>query len=284
MGFNTFFYEIFCKFQAFMIGLKDQKFRFGTGELTFTSNDHKIGPTTIFLHGLTGNRMVWHSLLRRMGNLGPVVLLDLPGHGSSPDVEPIDSRVSFHAEIVKKFILEKNLTNVRLVGSSMGGEIAFALASDCPELVKEIVLINPTLITPQNRGRVHKGVRDDENIFLSRSHDEYRRFLATVMRKPPWIPRFAFHHLAALHVSKRDQIREQFTSFVNGPSIARRIDDLRVPTLVIWGNEDQVLASDLEVWRLSAMVKVKEYEGVGHLPHLEVPAMVAGDLKRFFGV
>jgi pimeloyl-ACP methyl ester carboxylesterase len=72
-----------------------------------------------------------------------VYAIDLPGHGHSP----IDPSASFDEpyfrQAVIRFIEELNLSDVTVVGESIGGALALTVAASLPQRVKRVYAINP---------------------------------------------------------------------------------------------------------------------------------------------
>ncbi|KAI0649164.1 alpha/beta-hydrolase [Trametes meyenii] len=84
----------------------------------------------VILHGLFGTKRNWGSLskafVRELGR--PVYALDLRNHGTSPHAEP--HTYTAMADDVVHFCQVHSLTNVSLLGHSMGGKVAMTVALD----------------------------------------------------------------------------------------------------------------------------------------------------------
>jgi len=95
------------------------------------SGDGK-GPVVI-LHGLLGSKRNWLSLSKAMSRelQRPIYALDLRNHGSSSHVEPMNYSVM--ASDILHFFRKHALSNVSLIGHSMGGKAAMTVALS-PEL------------------------------------------------------------------------------------------------------------------------------------------------------
>ncbi|PBK92853.1 alpha/beta-hydrolase [Armillaria gallica] len=91
---------------------------------------NKTDRALVILHGLFGSKRNWTSLtkafLRDLNR--PVYALDLRNHGTSPHALPMT--YSSMASDVVHFISKRHLTNVSLLGHSMGGKVAAAVALD----------------------------------------------------------------------------------------------------------------------------------------------------------
>ncbi|KAI6122227.1 alpha beta-hydrolase [Pisolithus croceorrhizus] len=82
----------------------------------------------VILHGLFGSKRNWQSLSKAfMRDLQrPVYALDLRNHGSSPHSRPM-TYLHMAADVLG-FIQKLSLSNVSLLGHSMGGKVAMTLA------------------------------------------------------------------------------------------------------------------------------------------------------------
>lgn len=86
----------------------------------YTSKTASDGPTLIFIHGLGNYAQVWFKLMDQLQNKFRCIALDLPGHGDSPEQEPIENIGTF-AEVLEEFVAHLQLEDYLLVGHSMGG-------------------------------------------------------------------------------------------------------------------------------------------------------------------
>ncbi|KAI6039851.1 alpha beta-hydrolase [Pisolithus marmoratus] len=92
----------------------------------------------VILHGLYGSKRNWQSLSKAfMRDLQrPVYALDLRNHGSSPHSRPMT--YPHMAADVLGFMYKLSLSNVSLLGHSMGGKVAMTLALH-PETPSDIL-------------------------------------------------------------------------------------------------------------------------------------------------
>ncbi|KAK7062279.1 Alpha/Beta hydrolase protein [Favolaschia claudopus] len=113
------------------------------------SDDNKTNGAVLILHGLFGSARNWgahsRSFARHLNR--PIYALDLRNHGASGHARPMT--YSAMASDVVHFIRQHSLTDVSLIGHSMGGKVAMtvALSSALPEstLSKLVVVdIAPT--------------------------------------------------------------------------------------------------------------------------------------------
>lgn len=101
------------------------------------------GPTTfVLLHSLALDRSVWDALVGELSPRHSVVTIDLPGHGASPagDVTSIDDMADAVAATIEAVCDGPAI----VMGLSLGGCVAQAVAIRHPSLVRGLGLIDTT--------------------------------------------------------------------------------------------------------------------------------------------
>lgn len=89
----------------------------------------------VLLHGWGCDSQSWQPLLDQLQQLGDVSAIDLPGFGDSPDAS------SWTLEDVLELLAASIPPQATLVGWSLGGMLATALAARYPEKVKRLVTL-----------------------------------------------------------------------------------------------------------------------------------------------
>ena len=102
------------------------------------SNEMGSGEPLVVMHGLFGISDNWVSLGRKYAENFRVLLLDLPNHGRSAHFDSLD--YPFFAAKVIHFLESKELSNVRLMGHSLGGKVAMQVACMRPDLVQKLIV------------------------------------------------------------------------------------------------------------------------------------------------
>ncbi|MCB0334328.1 MAG: alpha/beta hydrolase, partial [Bdellovibrionales bacterium] len=99
------------------------------------------GPTLIFLHGLGSSKRDWKHQLSYFSQDYRCIAFDLPGHGeSSREWPPYD--VASFAQVIALALRERNLSDVHVIGVSMGGMVGYELAAEYPELLASLTVVN----------------------------------------------------------------------------------------------------------------------------------------------
>ncbi len=96
--------------------------------------------TLLFIHGLANFKGVWQSNIIELSKNYRCIAIDLPGNGHSSNGAHTYS-MFFYAECIKQFIDKLELTNVVLVGHSMGGQVALVLALRHALVINKLILV-----------------------------------------------------------------------------------------------------------------------------------------------
>jgi pimeloyl-ACP methyl ester carboxylesterase len=86
---------------------------------------HGSGEPLVLVHGVTHRRQAWYPVLDLLAAEREVILVDLPGHGQSPDLDtnglPIEQ--ALRAEF-RTFLADQGLERPHVAGNSLGGLVA----------------------------------------------------------------------------------------------------------------------------------------------------------------
>jgi pimeloyl-ACP methyl ester carboxylesterase len=237
------------------------------------------GTACLLIHGFGSDRLSWSANVAALAAAFQVHVLDLPGHGDSgPDIG--DGSISTLAEAVAESMSRHGIEAAHIVGHSLGGAVAMALAARSPERVKSLALIAPL--------GLGQGVDRD---FLSNLVEatDTEALLATLRRlvtKPQLINKLLAKRV--LEQLSRDGIREAWRSIAAAmqaaqaeelPALVARIP-ASLPKLVVWGSDDQINPfAESAVARLGTPPVF--IAAAGHLPHIERPDLVNSILVDF---
>lgn len=106
------------------------------------------GRPQLLVHGLGASSVTWVEVMRGLAEQGPVVAVDLPGFGRTPNGDhplTVTGYVDFLLEVADAL----GWSRFTLHGNSMGGLIGVLLAERHPERVERLVLVSPAL-PPRN--------------------------------------------------------------------------------------------------------------------------------------
>jgi len=217
------------------------------------------GRPVILLHGASLGSSA--DVFRR--NIGPLaeagfraMAFDQPGFGLS-DV-PEDHSAGFRKKIMPKFAAALGLDKVALVGHSQAGNPAVQLALETPERYSHIVVLGTgSLLPPIDSGKEDRGGEAQHRLErrMAASEpgiDDTRKLLQENL----------YHHELItpeeLELRHSQSIGRNFSAFVarteaaetapkkedGKPPLWRRLPELRVPLLMIFGRNDRAHAAD----------------------------------------
>jgi len=256
------------------------------------------------LHGLGGSHLNWTAIGPELSRHARVVALDLVGHG----LTPVGSRtpdVEGHRRLVSGFLrsmaAEPTATRTGrpaiLMGNSMGGLVAALQATEEPDTVAGLVLVDPALPTSR-LGLVHPRVVanfllcaipavGEQYLTQRRRHttaeQSVRRVLGLCCVDPSRVP----DHIVAAHIeltTRMDRSRADAAYLRSARSLSllmarpagtlARLERMGHPTLLLHGARD-VLVPLASARRMSAAHPDWHFDiapDVGHVPMLEAPA------------
>ena len=96
------------------------------------------GPAVVLLHGLFGAARNFGAIQRALAPGFRVIAIDMPNHGDSP--HPTDMRYPAQAADVRETLLSMGLEQAAVIGHSMGGKAAMALALGWPDQVGRLLV------------------------------------------------------------------------------------------------------------------------------------------------
>jgi pimeloyl-ACP methyl ester carboxylesterase len=234
------------------------------GPVEILLDDDGAGRPFLLLHG-GGGPDTMTGFGRRLAETHParVLVPTHPGFAGTARPAELDS-MRLLAAVYVALLDNLDLTDVTIVGNSIGGWITVEMALLGSPRVGGIVLIDAVGIEAADHP-----VAD----FFTVGYDE---FLTRAFHNPdPFrmdptnLPRTAQAAMAA----SRSALATYTGGQMNDPTLAARLGSLDIPTLVLWGDSDRV--ADPEYGRIYAntipTARFQILTDVGHLPQLENP-------------
>lgn len=251
-------------------------------------------PAFVLLHGFGGSAFSWREVLPALGTRGTAVAFDRPGFGlterplrwEGPSPYGPDFQVSLTAGLMDRLGIGRAV----LVGHSAGAGVALGVALDRPERVAALVLVAPAvgtgpplppwaralLATPQAR-RVGP-------LFLRRVEGELRGALRQAWHNPQRItPEIEAGYARPLRAENWDRGLWEVLLASRPVPLLPRLPELRVPVLVVVGEDDRLVAPERGVELASRIpgAELVVLPECGHLPQEERPAEFLRALEAF---
>jgi pimeloyl-ACP methyl ester carboxylesterase len=233
--------------------------------------EKRDGAPVVLLHGFGTSRASWRPLAQLLGGL-PLAALDLPGHGKSPRIsEPGFAEI---ADAVIDRLDAERIGVLHLVGHSMGGGVALAMAERLAHRLGSLTLIAPAGLGPEINGAFMQG------ILVARREESLapwlRQLFADESRVTPSFVATAWQELDTeeRRVALAELAERLFPSGTQIVSLRSNFDELPMPVKVIWGVLDKIVPQH-QSHGLPGYVAVHDLSGVGHMPQVEASELVA---------
>lgn len=219
------------------------------------------GVSVLFLHGLMGQIAHWETAVKTLGAVCRAMALELPiFHPALPE-----ATIGELTRYTKLFLDARAVSRAVVGGNSLGGHIALELALTHPDQVAGLVLTGSSGLFERGftRGVPHRPSAD----YVREKMQEI--FYDPVLVTPQWVeeirvlvttPASALRVLHLARAAKRDRLEEH-------------LPDIRVPTLLVWGEEDRVTPPDV-ARQFEALIPDSTLVFLprcGHVPMLERP-------------
>lgn len=254
-------------------GLEERQIQVGDFNMHYLIGGQ--GEPLVMLHGFGADKDNWTRIAHDLTSQYQVIAPDLPGFGDSDHPQGPDYRVVTQAQRVKAFVDKLQLGSVHIAGNSMGGATAGAYAAAYPEQTLSLWLLAPADVASAPvsalRARIEEG---KSNPLLPQSIEGYNALLDWVFEEEPYIPAPIKYVLGQRAVARHSLLSDIFNQVATeGLALEQSLAGSNVPTLILWGNQDQLLhvggASILG--NAIPRSKVVLMENTGHVPMIERP-------------
>lgn len=237
------------------------------------------GPAVVLIHGGFGDRRMWDDHFLPLAEDHLVVRYDLRGFGRTPapraEYSPVDD--------LRQLLDALDVERATLVGNSMGGALAIDFALVHPQRVEGLVTVASGLSgfpgTPEERAP-YKAEFDELNAAFARAQSEGPESGIELWLASPMVV------VASRATGTAARLRRMITENTGiftidhwpfeklDPPAARRLSEVRAPTLVVAGGRDTPLMRDVSarIARGIPGARLLVIEEADHLPQMVAPA------------
>jgi pimeloyl-ACP methyl ester carboxylesterase len=256
------------------------------------------GASILLVHGLGDEADTWRHLIPELCPNHRVVAPDLPGFGRS-SLPPRSLSPLFLVNVLLELMVRLEIPAALLLGSSLGGMLCQEVALDYPEKVNGLVLLDGTVVASGQSLNlalllfIIPGVGEWMYNRLRRNaraaYDTLRPYYAAIDRLPQADQDFLFRRVNERVWS--DKQRQAYFSVLRQLArwsprqqkrLPERLGQCGVPTLAIWGEQDQIVSVRAAQWltELQSSARLAVLPGAGHLPHQEQPRAVLSAIRE----
>ncbi len=246
------------------------------------------GEPIVLIHCFTCAINYWNGMIPALSREHRVIAVDLLGHGGSEKPRSGYS-VPEQADAIAEVLAELGVRRAMVVGHSLGGPVAIAIAEQSPRLVDRLVTIDsipdtsygdvgfigelpfkPVIGQALWKVKPDFSIRDGLEVAFAPGFDVPDEFVADVKR---------------LTYSAYLGSHDAFEDYTGEEALPQRGAALGKPLLAIMGAEEQI-ASDpsasLAAYRAAGpAIQTKLIAGAGHSPNVEKPALTAALVLGF---
>lgn len=241
------------------------------------------GEPLIVLHGVFGSSDNWQSQARVFAEKYKVYLVDLRNHGNSFHSDDFDYQVM--SDDIVALMKSEGLEKAHVLGHSMGGKVAMYLASQFPQLVTQLIIVDiaPKHYLPHHQ-QIFEGFRGVDLPSLQSRKDADKQ-MSTII-KDFGVRQFI---LKNLHRNKDGA----FSWKLNLNTIEKNIENVGAglpegygysgPVLFVGGSKSSYIQaediSDIEArFPNSQLITI---QGAGHWVHAEKPVELIATVLDF---
>ncbi|WP_310394504.1 alpha/beta hydrolase [Hymenobacter sp.] len=198
---------------------------------------------------------------------------DLPGFGQQAPPPGFGYSVGAYADWVAEYVARRGLTEFTLLGHSMGGKIALALAARRPAGLRRLVLLSPSPPTPEP-------MTDDDRAAALAAHGDKQAAEQTfrkITQQP--LPEAQRANVIADNLRSSPAAWNAWLRHGSREDLTAQLGALAGPCHLLVGADDRAITPATQQQQtlplLPAGTPFTVVPGAGHLLPLEAPAAVA---------
>lgn len=245
------------------------------------------GRVLLMIHGYGASLHTWEPWVERLSRTYRIITLDLPGHGLTRAPGSYRASPRRYADVVEAFAQAQHLEHFTIVGSSMGGAVAWNYTLLHPQRIDGLVLVGsagwpapnneaPAVFQLLSNPLVGPIFRDLDNRQIV-SGLLHAAFVNQTLVTDDMMQRY-------LDLSRAPGHREIVTTIDGTPTATPdQMARINTPTLVMHGEGDN-LVRVADGRRFAATIPGSElviYPNVGHIPMEEIADQSAASLTNF---
>lgn len=221
----------------------------------------------VFIHGFLEDLSMWEHLDLEALNR-PIILVDIPGHGSSPLLDDHEPSINYFATEIFALFTKLGITTCSIVGHSMGGYVALELIQFDLQ-IERIVLLNSNFWSDsedkqKDRVRVADIILKARDLFLAES-------IPNLFFKPE-----KFRSETSSLINRAKRVEAEGLAYAS-LAMRNRLDYTELVKLkaemftIIQGELDTIIPLDVMRNRTFGWIEPFIVKDSAHMTHLESP-------------
>ena len=260
---------------------------------------NKKGKVILLIHGFNGSLFNYEPMVPFLTDEYRVISLDLPAHGLTGAVKSdLYSHEGFE-KVIGEVVKLLGINKFYFVGHSMGGMIAWRYALKHLDQLNGLIIIGSPFIANEEEYKDFQSVNAPPAAFEIIESKFFRRALEYVT--PRLLVKEGVSQTVYDQSIVTDELVDQFhdiilmegTRLAIGMLVEDHEDDfianpndlknISIPSLILHGEEDNLVDIRFVEHFIDQIPNVRliSYPNVGHMPPMEIPALLAQDIRGF---
>lgn len=202
------------------------------------------GKPLVFIHGLSDNLLYWEFLSSNLMHDYQVLRVDLRGHGES-ELGSDEITIDTYVDDLNNLLDELNISNVNLIGFSLGGAVALDFAIKYPQKVDSMVLMSTFYKADDNlRNTLHE--------FKTALNVGFGEFFDTIL------PMILCPDVIEANEKELESLKEMTSQNANVEAYIKAVDvclnfnaeeylsEISIPTLIVAGKYDEISTLEMQ--------------------------------------
>lgn len=244
------------------------------------------GPYLVLIHGTAASLHTWDAWTELLAEEFTIVRLDIPAFGLTGATKERDYSIEFYSKFLDSFVNQLGIEKFSIAGNSLGGSIAWYYSTQHTDKVERLILIDaggipgralpPIFTIAQNALGGYLLTKTSSRWFIQKNMEQV--YFDDNKVTESLIDRY-------WELGLREGARQAFVDRARMPLQVHDhlLYDLQIPTLVMWGRDDQWIPVDnaYEFDRRLPNSQLLIYDNAGHVPMEEIPLQTANDARDF---
>ena len=254
-------------------------------------------PAFILLHGFGASTFSWREVMDPFSELGLVIAYDRPAFGLTERPLDWEGENPYSQEgnltLLLGLMEAKDIDKAVLVGNSAGGTLATAFTLAHPDKVLALIEVDAAIYQTRPDSALLDWLFNTPQVdhigpLIARrlAGAQGEAFIERAWHDPGKLnknPEILAGYQKPLQAENWDQALWEHTQAADPPGLDERLSEISVPTLVISGDDDQIVPVESSI-RLAENIPSAELvilENCGHLPQEECPEAFMNAVEGF---
>lgn len=244
----------------------------------------------VLIHGTSSSLLTWDSSVSILKKQHRIIRLDLPGYGITGPNPEREYGFDYYNTFLDSFLNRLQVKHCALAGNSLGGSIVWNYTLVYPEKVSKLILVDAGGFTSSTKPNGALGFKLAQmpvmNQLLKVITPKFlvKKSLEDVYGDKTKVTNALVdqYYDMLLRTGNRQAIIDRMQKGF-GSDASDKIKEIKTPTLIIWGDKDQLIPIDCAYLFKKNIVnsQLEILKSVGHVPMEESPEKFSYLVNRF---